>query len=66
VAVGVDLGRRLRRVPSRITAGERPTWAVCAVLACGSAAVTSAQWPVLACAAVWSAAGLAALVQVAR
>jgi archaetidylinositol phosphate synthase len=66
VAVGVDLVRRVRRVPARITVGERPTWTICTLLACGSAAVTSAQWPVLACAAVWLAAGVAALLQVAR
>jgi CDP-diacylglycerol--glycerol-3-phosphate 3-phosphatidyltransferase len=66
LAVAIDLVRRLRHVPSRITVGERPTWAICAVLACGSSAVTSAQWPVLACAAVWAAAGVVALFQVAR
>src|SRR3954453_14322934 len=27
-AVGIDLLRRLRRVPARITVGERPTWTV--------------------------------------
>jgi CDP-diacylglycerol--glycerol-3-phosphate 3-phosphatidyltransferase len=62
-ALGVDALRRLRGVPARITVGERPTWTVCAVLACGSAAVTSASWPVLSCAAVWLAAGMIALGQ---
>jgi archaetidylinositol phosphate synthase len=66
VAVGVDLVRRVRRVPARITVGERPTWTICTLLACGSAAVTSAQWPVLVCAAAWLAAGVAALLQLAR
>jgi CDP-diacylglycerol--glycerol-3-phosphate 3-phosphatidyltransferase len=65
LALAVDAVRRLRHVPSRITVGERPTWAVCTVLACGSAAVTSAQWPVVVCAAVWAAAGVVALAQVA-
>jgi CDP-diacylglycerol--glycerol-3-phosphate 3-phosphatidyltransferase len=65
LALMVDGARRLRRVPSRITMGERPTWAICTVLACGCAAVTSAQWPVLTCAAVWSAAGAVAVTQVA-
>jgi CDP-diacylglycerol--glycerol-3-phosphate 3-phosphatidyltransferase len=64
-ALGVDLLRRLRRIADRITAGERPTWTICAVLACGAAAVTTATWPVLACAAVWLAAGAVALGQLA-
>lgn len=66
LALMVDGARRLRRVPSRITVGERPTWTICAVLACGSAAVTSAHWPVLVCASVWVAAGFVAVLQVAR
>jgi CDP-diacylglycerol--glycerol-3-phosphate 3-phosphatidyltransferase len=66
VALAIDAGRRLRHVPTRITVGERPTWAICAILACGAAALTSAQWPVLVCAAVWAAAGLIGLLQVAR
>ncbi|MFN2560136.1 MAG: CDP-alcohol phosphatidyltransferase family protein [Jatrophihabitans sp.] len=66
LALMVDGVRRLRRVPSRVTVGERPTWAICAVLACGSAAVTSAHWPLLVCASVWAAAGVVAVIQVAR
>jgi archaetidylinositol phosphate synthase len=64
LAVAVDVLRRLRRVPSRITVAERPTWTVCAALAAGSAAVTSAQWPVLVCAGVWAAAGVVGLAQI--
>jgi CDP-diacylglycerol--glycerol-3-phosphate 3-phosphatidyltransferase len=66
LAVGVDGLRRLRRVPGRITVGERPTWAVCAAVAAGCAAATSADWPVLGCAAVWAGAGVVALAQIAR
>jgi CDP-diacylglycerol--glycerol-3-phosphate 3-phosphatidyltransferase len=66
LAVGVDLLRRLRRVPTVVTVGERPTWTVCAALAAGSAAVTSARWPVMVCAAVWATAGVLALLHVAR
>jgi phosphatidylglycerophosphate synthase len=66
VALAVDTLRRLRRVPERITVAERPTWTVCTVLACSAAAVTSAQWPVLVCAAVWLAAGAVGLAQVLR
>jgi CDP-diacylglycerol--glycerol-3-phosphate 3-phosphatidyltransferase len=65
LALGVDGLRRLRRVPALITVGERPTWTICAALACISAAVTSADWPVLVCAGVWLAAGAVALTQVA-
>jgi CDP-diacylglycerol--glycerol-3-phosphate 3-phosphatidyltransferase len=66
VAVAVDIARRLKRVPERITVGERPTWTVCAALAAGCAAVTAARWPVLVCAAVWLAAGVVALAQIVR
>jgi CDP-diacylglycerol--glycerol-3-phosphate 3-phosphatidyltransferase len=64
LAVGVDATRRVRRVPSRITVGERPTWTICAALACAASAVSDARWPVMACAAVWAAAGAAAVAQV--
>jgi CDP-diacylglycerol--glycerol-3-phosphate 3-phosphatidyltransferase len=66
LAVSVDGARRLRAVPARVTVAERPTWTICAVLASGSAAVTSAQWPVLVCAAVWVTAGAVGLGQVLR
>ena len=66
LALGVDVLRRVRRTPDRITAGERPTWTVCAALAASSAAVTSADWPVLVCASVWAAAGIVASAQIAR
>jgi phosphatidylglycerophosphate synthase len=66
LALGVDGLRRLRGVPARITAGERPTWTICAALAAVSAAVTSARWPVFVCAGVWAAAGVVALIQIVR
>jgi CDP-diacylglycerol--glycerol-3-phosphate 3-phosphatidyltransferase len=66
LALGVDGLRRLRRIPGRITVGERPTWTVCAALAGLSAAGTSADWPVVVCAGVWAAAGVIALAQIAR
>jgi CDP-diacylglycerol--glycerol-3-phosphate 3-phosphatidyltransferase len=66
LALAVDGLRRLRRVPDRITVGERPSWTICAVLACASAAVTSAQWPVLVCAGVWLVLGVVAVAQVLR
>jgi phosphatidylglycerophosphate synthase len=64
LAVGVDVLRRIRRVRTVITTGERPTWAVCATLACVSAAVTHAHWPVDVCAAVAAVLGVVASVHV--
>jgi archaetidylinositol phosphate synthase len=64
LALGVDGLRRVLRVPTVITAGERPTWTICAALACLASALTGAAWPVLTCAAVWLAAGAVALAQV--
>lgn len=61
VALGVDLLRRVRRVPARITVAERPSWTVCTVLACASSAVTSTAWPVDVCAGVWLGLGLVGL-----
>ncbi len=66
LAVGVDGLRRLRRLPTRITVAERPTFTVCAVLACASSAVTTHAWPPTVCAAVWIAAALVGLAQLAR
>ena len=65
LAVGIDLVRRLRHVPTRITVGERPSWTLCAALAGISAAASSAQWPVLTCAGVWCGLGVVALTQAA-
>lgn len=59
LALTVDALRRALRVPARITVAERPTWTICTVLACASATVTDATWPVIGCAAVWVAAGVA-------
>jgi hypothetical protein len=61
----VDGLRRWRRVPARITVAERPSWAVCASLACASRAVTRQRWPVRCCVAVWLALGAVGLGQVA-
>ena len=62
LAVGVDVLRRLRRVPTVITVGERPTWALCAAMACVSRAVTDAVWPVQTTAAIAGALGVVALI----
>ena len=50
---------------ARITVAERPTRAICTVLACGSAAVSTAAWPPTVCASVWAALGLIGIAQVA-
>jgi phosphatidylglycerophosphate synthase len=51
---------------AKLTVAERPTRVVCAALACGSAAVSSASWPATVCAAVWIALAAIGLVQLAR
>ena len=51
---------------ARITVAERPTRAICTVLACGSAAVSTATWPPTVCAVVWAALGVVGIVQVAQ
>lgn len=48
---------------ARLTVAERPTRTVCAALACGSSAVSSAPWPPTVCAAVWTALALLGLAQ---
>lgn len=58
LAVGVDTLRRVRRVPAKVTVAERPTFTICALLACGSASVLRSRWPVRLCAAVWIGAGV--------
>jgi phosphatidylglycerophosphate synthase len=65
-AVGIDGLRRLRRVPARITVGERPSWTVCAALAGIAAAVSDARWPVLVCAGIWAGLAATGLAQIAR
>lgn len=56
-AWGVDTLRRVRRIPARVTAAERPTFTVCAALACVSAPFTRGRWPAMLSAGVWIGAG---------
>ncbi|MGH3493716.1 MAG: CDP-alcohol phosphatidyltransferase family protein [Sciscionella sp.] len=51
---------------ARITVAERPTRAICTVLACGCAGVCSASWPPTVCAAVWIALAVVGLGQLVR
>lgn len=55
--------RELRRGPllTTLTVAERPTRAICTVLACLCAGVSSATWPATVCAAVWAALSVVAL-----
>jgi len=66
LAVAVDGLRRARRVPAVVTVAERPTFTVCAALACCCAAVSSAVWPAAVCAGVWVGLCVVALGQLAR
>ncbi len=63
LAVATELVRRVRGAAVRgvITVGERPTWAICAMLAAGCAAASDAAWPPTVCASVAAVAGVAAL-----
>ncbi|WP_375487532.1 CDP-alcohol phosphatidyltransferase family protein [uncultured Jatrophihabitans sp.] len=65
-AWGVDTLRRVRHVPSRITVAERPTFTVCAMLACESVVLTRRGWPARLSAAVWIGAGAVGVVQLLR
>lgn len=66
LAWGVDTVRRLRGVPARVTVAERPTFTICAALACASAAFTSGRWAPRLCTAVWIGAGVVGLEQLRR
>ena len=66
VAVGVDVARRVVRRPTVITVAERPSWTICAVLACIASALSARHWPVDVCGAVWIVLGLIGLVQLIR
>lgn len=65
-ALAVDTYRRVRRTPARITVAERPTYTVCAALACVTAAITDKRWPLNLCAAVGFGAGVVGLAQLRR
>ncbi len=66
LAVGVDTLRRMRRTPDRITVAERPTFAICAVLAALAAAAGRPRNPGTFSAAVWIGAGVAGIGQLLR
>ncbi len=65
-AWGVDTLRRVRRVPDRVTVAERPTFTICAALACVSAGFTTGRWPAQLSATVWIGAGAVGVGQLLR
>ena len=66
LAVGVDTLRRVRRTPDRITVAERPTFAVCAVLAGLATALGRPRRAATLSAGVWIAAGVVGVGQLLR
>lgn len=65
-AWGVDTLRRVRRVPARVTVAERPTFTICAALACTGARFTRGDWAARVSAGVWIGAGAVGVVQLLR
>jgi phosphatidylglycerophosphate synthase len=65
-AWGVDTLRRVRRVPAKVTVAERPTFTICAALACASASFARGRWPARLSAAVWIVAGAVGTAQLLR
>jgi CDP-diacylglycerol--glycerol-3-phosphate 3-phosphatidyltransferase len=63
--LAVEGYREWRRTPVVITVAERPSRAVCAVLACVAATVSSAAWPAGVCAGVSAGLSVIALGQLA-
>lgn len=63
LTLGLEGWRELRRraLLTTLTVAERPTRAICTVLACVCAGVSSAPWPPTVCAAVWAALSVVAL-----
>jgi CDP-diacylglycerol--glycerol-3-phosphate 3-phosphatidyltransferase len=66
LAVAVDGLRRLRHIPDRITVAERPTFTICAALACASTARRKTPWPAAICAAVWIGTAMVGVGQLLR
>jgi phosphatidylglycerophosphate synthase len=65
-AWGVDTLRRVRGVPARVTVAERPTFTICATLACTCALVTRDEWAARVCAGVWIGAAAIGVAQLLR
>ena len=64
-ALAVDGLRRVRRIPARVTVAERPTFTICALIACVTAATGGKQWQYDLIGAAWVGATLAGLAQLA-
>ena len=65
-AWGVDTLRRVRRVPDRVTVAERPTFTICAAMACASSALVRQRWPAQLSVSVWLAACVVGVAQLLR
>jgi phosphatidylglycerophosphate synthase len=63
LAWGVDILRRVRRMPDRVTVAERPTFTICAAVACASSVVMDGERAARISAAVWIAAGTVGVAQ---
>lgn len=65
-ALSVDGLRRVRRIPARVTVAERPTFAICAIIACVTAATAGRRWQYAVTGAVWVGCTAVGLGQLAR
>jgi phosphatidylglycerophosphate synthase len=63
LAWGVDILRRVRRVPDRITVAERPTFTICAAVACASSLVIDGERGARISTSIWITAGAVGIVQ---
>lgn len=64
-ALAVDGLRRIRRIPARVTVAERPTFTICALIACVTAALDGDQWQFDLIGGAWVGATAVGLAQLA-
>ena len=65
-AWSVDTLRRVRGVPAQVTVAERPTFTICAALACASAVAVSGDWTARVSTGAWIGAGAIGIGQLLR
>ncbi|MGN6608153.1 MAG: CDP-alcohol phosphatidyltransferase family protein [Jatrophihabitans sp.] len=65
-ALSVDTLRRIRRVPAKVTVAERPTFAICAIVACLTTAISGHPWQYRLVGGVWVGATAVGLAQLVR
>jgi phosphatidylglycerophosphate synthase len=66
LAWGVDTLRRVRRMPDRVTVAERPTFTICAAVACVASLVCDGDRAARISSAVWITAGAVGVAQLLR